>query len=637
MKKLLLLLLFSLIHLVPTNIQPMEENKKKKTIYEFFGIKEQKSLSLLSSDVKNVIAQEIIGPGGWWYPHTIYEHPTKVTLVKYNKNGRLVATVSYNNNIVRLWDDYYFTHFPHKCEVRSIALSHNGKFISTASGSVAKLWDLKDKDKSATVFPHENWVNSVKFSHDDQFVLTALQDGTSVLWDIKGKKLVTFDHGKVDVRQAKFSHDDKFVLTVSRNNDGTCTVVLWNYALDTNDRMAAKEIERIRYENTVNLIKFSPNDKLIAIASYDFNVKLYNLMDEKLEEIAVFKHGNVVTSVDFSPIDELIATASGDFTAKLWNYLTGEEIAVFKHGGKVNSIKFSPSGKLIATASHDNAVVLWNLKADKLATLVHQLNVGSLKFINDELIFTGSDDKTAVLWKKYKLIGNCALEQVLLGKLLRRFVQSPEREPVKNIEQINTFFEHVAEAFNLDSKELISIWGTFSKEMRRAILHTISVKEATNVNKSEYYLPTYSSLCCPKWDCNYDVVIVPKCSKKPFYVENKKLLCKVFHGLLLQKEIELLKTNVCDDYVHMLISISPKYSVAKIIESIKLKSAAKVSESLVGGQRKINIKQFWQEGYLAKTFSKVGFTKSVIKDFVQNRNQLDSYGHDRVTVKFNNE
>ena len=43
MKKLSLLLLFSFIHLAPTNIQPMEEDDKK-TIYEFFSIKKKKNL-----------------------------------------------------------------------------------------------------------------------------------------------------------------------------------------------------------------------------------------------------------------------------------------------------------------------------------------------------------------------------------------------------------------------------------------------------------------------------------------------------------------------------------------------------------------------------------------------------------------
>ncbi len=67
MKKLSLLLLFSLTHLVPTNIQPMEKNEKKQTIEEFFGIEKPELLSSLSSSVKNIINKKIINDKHLWY------------------------------------------------------------------------------------------------------------------------------------------------------------------------------------------------------------------------------------------------------------------------------------------------------------------------------------------------------------------------------------------------------------------------------------------------------------------------------------------------------------------------------------------------------------------------------------------
>src|SRR5207237_2029623 len=70
--------------------------------------------------------------------------------------------------------------------------------------------------------------------------------------------------------------------------------------------------------------------------------------------------------VRFSPDDKLLATASLDGTAKLWT-LNGKLLATFKgHDGGVNNVRFSPDGKLLATSGKDGMVRVWNLSGQKL-------------------------------------------------------------------------------------------------------------------------------------------------------------------------------------------------------------------------------------------------------------------------------
>jgi len=62
-----------------------------------------------------------------------------------------------------------------------------------------------------------------------------------------------------------------------------------------------------------------------------------------------------------------------------------------------------------------------------------------------------------------------------------------------------------------------------------------------------------------KWECKYHVVIVPKYRKKTIYGKPRHHLGQ----LCGHKEIELLETHAMADHVHMLLSVSPRYSIAR--------------------------------------------------------------------------
>jgi putative transposase len=77
----------------------------------------------------------------------------------------------------------------------------------------------------------------------------------------------------------------------------------------------------------------------------------------------------------------------------------------------------------------------------------------------------------------------------------------------------------------------------------------------------------------------------------------------------------------------MLISISPKYSVAEVIGYIKGKSAIAVARQFGNKEKNFNGERLWARGYAVST---VGFEEETIKNYIKNQERLDGIGSNEI-------
>ncbi|WP_375513934.1 protein kinase [uncultured Nostoc sp.] len=154
--------------------------------------------------------------------------------------------------------------------------------------------------------------------------------------------------------------------------------------------------------SSVNALAISPDSSILASASDDKNIKLWDLNSKKVLA-SLSGHSQAVKSVTFSPDGKILATASDDKTIKLWQVETLEEICtLLGHARAVKSVALSPDGQILASGSWDKTIKLWDVNTGKeICTITgHQLQVNSVAFSpQGQLLASASYDRTIRLWQ----------------------------------------------------------------------------------------------------------------------------------------------------------------------------------------------------------------------------------------------
>ncbi|URV25290.1 WD40 repeat domain-containing protein [Burkholderia gladioli] len=224
-------------------------------------------------------------------------------------------------------------------------------------------------------------------AHRDQYVLTAGYDNQVILWDAKTQQpLARAMHDHL-ANQGAFSPNGDYVVTSSSDY----TARLWTVP---NLRLVAVFADQ---EDDVEMSVFHPSKPLVATASRDHRVRVYDFSGRLVQTFA--GHAADVISVEWmSDADELVSS-SDDGTIKRWSLATGGLVGdVDLNGIETDTIVIAPDSRIFA-GNDEGEIIL--IDGDRRATLkAHDAGVKRLVLDGRRgLLVSLSYDRTMRLWK----------------------------------------------------------------------------------------------------------------------------------------------------------------------------------------------------------------------------------------------
>jgi eukaryotic-like serine/threonine-protein kinase len=329
--------------------------------------------------------------------------------------------------------------------------------IHTPTNGIAQLWNAATGQEFGEPVVYTAYrdadgaVLDTKFSADGRYFLTAGDTdtgGTIRLYEI-GSALIPkgewTDVGSSD--SADFSPDGRRIIAAS---DGYFPAVF--------DVTSGHRIYRLEHREKTAVVRFSPNGKLVATASWDCTAQLWNALTGEPKGRPL-RHLEALTAMEFSTNGELLITASKDGTARIWDVKTGSaKTDPLRHQGTVLSVQFSPDGKQVVTASADDTARVWDAQTGLTVSepLTHAKTVNTGRFSPDgKVVVTASDDGTARLWPIPRVTGPAPLCLMDLAEAL-----GGQRLSEKGYEQVD--LDKVLDVRNLvatnEGADLFSRW-----------------------------------------------------------------------------------------------------------------------------------------------------------------------------------
>jgi WD40 repeat protein len=395
---------------------------------------------------------------------TVLPHPDWVESVQFSRDGALLATGGGNADdpTIRIWSSLDGTELKrltgHKDRITAIRFHpHKHWLFSASSDGTVKVWDIGSGKEVRELHKSRPEVLGLELTADGgrlavgfgrgltiystdtgkaepphpvvsstSVLAMSFRDGGTCLaagvfgnnghgiriWDTSTKKYLAppFLH-KQNITRAGFSPDAKLLATASQDK----SLRIWDVM--TGSLVCSWQSQSARSNATS--VAFSPDGKRVAISSEHDPVQVWDLPrrpgDDPTPLFTYRGHSAPVRSVTFKPDGKTLATAGWDRTARTWDLASHRHPSILmSHAGSVTSLAASPKGPLIASAGHDGVIKLWHAGTGRLLSELpgHEAGVACLAFRPDgERLASGGADGLARVWNT--ATGTC--ENILRG------------------------------------------------------------------------------------------------------------------------------------------------------------------------------------------------------------------------------
>ena len=511
--------------------------------------------------------------------------------------------------------------FPFYCqEILSLKwIDDNNNFFAFASNdNLLKIYDL-EKNKINLYEGHTDFIMSITIKNN--IIITSSKDNTIRIWKIINNENNNYENincigvlkghsESVNCADIYIKKNNKENLIISGCKDGS--VKLWNFnndvsindVLEINESLASKSI----HDDEINSIKFSPNGKIFASASYDKTIKLFELNKSNnnfnlIHSLSGHKKG--VTDISFSPYAKILASCGTDKLIKMWNLVDYTCLNTYEgHLASVLKIDWIYRGTHLISGGCDGLIKLWNVKtSENILTLdAHEGKIWALDINKNNNIFleklnfiSGGTDGKIILWKD-----NTKEEEININQKNLERIQKEDKLRMMNFNK--EYIESMKLALELNHKK--NFIDAFDNYLQMRIKEEINkINNKNNLFISNYSLPKIKGID----DSNDDLLNI--------IIQNEKELDQIY----ISSQNESKEKEIINSYEKIIDIICKEEPLKKII----IPNINKIMDIIL--ENNVNVKNCLGAQVLLKVLLKYitpeKFFKKIIND--DKKNELD--------------
>ncbi|KAI4805886.1 hypothetical protein KUCAC02_010481 [Chaenocephalus aceratus] len=253
----------------------------------------------------------------------------------------------------------------HRTDVRTLAFSSDNLAVLSASGDTVKVWNRSTLQVIRTMVC-EYALCSLFVPGDRQIILGTKSGKLQIFELASGSLLETVDAHSGALWSLCLAPDQRGIVTGSADKK----VKFWEFELIKDEgsssgqkRLTLNHTRTLQLEEDILCVKFSPDNRLLAVSLLDCTVKVF-YTDTLKFFLSLYGHKLPVLCLDISHDNTLIATGSADRNVKIWGLDFGDcHRSMFAHDDSVMFLQFLPKTHLFFTAGKDKKIKQWD--ADK--------------------------------------------------------------------------------------------------------------------------------------------------------------------------------------------------------------------------------------------------------------------------------